>query len=242
MKYLNAIIVGVMILALAVPLSTAADDNASGNNVSKLTSQGDGTVMAAPDMATITLGVETRNESASVAARENAELMNETVSALLSAGIKREDIQTTQYTISTFAQDQTLETSVPANTTKPIFVVTNQVTVQTNNTTDIGPVLDAAIASGSNSIQGISFDIRDPKPQMDLALKDAVNDARRKAEVVASAAGVKLGKVLEISGGYSFVSSGSARSYALQAAAPTPVLPGQVEVTASISITYEITQ
>lgn len=237
MKYLNTIIAGIMLLALAAPLSMAADDN-----VSKLISQGDGTVRAAPDMATITLGVETRNESASVAARENAQLMNETVNALLGAGIKREDIQTTQYSISTYTQDLSLESRVPVNTTRPIFMVTNQVTVRTNNTTNIGPVLDAAIASGSNSIQGISFDIRDPKPQMDAALKDAVADARRKAEVVASAAGVKIGKVLEISGGYSFVSSGSTKNYALEVAAPTPVLPGQVEVTASVSVTYEITQ
>lgn len=239
MKYLKIIFAGIMLLALASSLSTAANEN-----ISKITSQGEGTVRAAPDMVAITIGVETRNESASAAARENAQLMNQTVNALLDAGIKREDIQTTQYSISTFDPDQpvSLYSSVPVNTTRPIFVVTNQVTARTNNTTGIGAVLDAAIASGSNSIQGISFDIRDPEPQMDAALKDAVSDARRKAEVLASAAGVQLGRVLEISGGYSFVSSGGARSYALEAAAPTPVLPGQMDVTASVSVTYEIAQ
>jgi uncharacterized protein YggE len=116
MKYLKIIFAGIMLLALASPLSTAANEN-----ISKITSQGEGTVRAAPDMVAITIGVETRNESASAAARENAQLMNQTVNALLDAGIKREDIQTTQYSINTFDPDQpvSLYSSVPVTPPGP---------------------------------------------------------------------------------------------------------------------------
>jgi uncharacterized protein YggE len=230
----------VMLLGFALLLAAAPVHAADNCNVSKLVVSGDGKVSATPDQATIVLGVETRNVSASVAAAENAKLMNKTVNALLSAGINKSDIQTSTYSLSLPTENGPMPTSAKGNTTKPLqFVATNQVTVRTNDTQGVGTVLDAAISAGSNSIQSVSFDLRDSKPQMDRALKLAIEDAQRKAKVIASAAGVKLGKILEVSGGYSYTAP--AASYdLLAAAAPTPILPGQMDVTASISITYEI--
>ena len=83
----------------------------------------------------------------------------------------------------------------------------------------------------------VAFDLKDPQPQKDLALTMAIEDARRKAEVAANAAGVKLGRVLEISEGYGFVAATS-RSAAFDVA--TPILPGKMEITASVTMTYEI--
>lgn len=225
----------VLIMAIAFPVS-AADIN----NASKLMIQGEGKVNAAPDQAIIILGVETRNISASAAAAQNAELMNKTINALLRAGINKSDIQTSTYSLSIPAENDQTATAENGDRTKPLeFVAANQVTVLTNNTQGVGTILDAAIAAGSNNVQSISFQLKDQKPQMDRALTLAIEDARRKAEVIAAAAGVKLGRVLEISGGYSYAAP-AARFDLVSAAAPTPVLPGQMEVTASISVTYEI--
>lgn len=225
----------VLIMAIAFPAS-AVDIN----NASKLIIQGEGKVDAAPDQAVIILGVETRNLSASAAAAQNAELMNETVNALLKAGINKSDIQTSTYSLSIPAENDQTATAVTGNKTKPPeFVATNQVTVMTNNTQGVGMILDAAIAAGSNNVQSISFQLKDQNPQMDKALALAIEDAQRKAQVIAKAAGVKLGRVLEISGGYSYAAP-AAKYNLLSSAAPTPILPGQLEVTASISMTYEI--
>ncbi|MGA9097540.1 MAG: SIMPL domain-containing protein [Methanotrichaceae archaeon] len=225
----------VLLMAMAFP-GSAADIN----NASKITVQGQGNVYAAPDQAIIVLGVETRNTSASVAAAQNAELMNKTVNALLTAGINKSNIQTSTYSLSIPTENDQIATAQTGNTTKPPeFVATNQVTVTTNNTQGVGRILDAAIASGSNSVQSISFQLKDSNPQMDKALTLAIEDAQRKAQVMAKAAGVKLGRVLEISSGYSYAAP-TARYDVLSAAASTPVLPGQMEVTASISMTYEI--
>jgi uncharacterized protein YggE len=238
MKRFEIIILGLlMLLAATYPASAQGNEN-----VSKLIVQGEGKVLAAPDMVTIVLGVETTNASAAGAAAENAIAMNNTTSALLAAGIEQKDIQTSTYSLTTKPEEEPVAASSTKTTeTKPPqFIATNRVTVRMNSTDDIGKVLDAAIAAGSNNIQSISFDLRDPAPTKDMALTMAIEDAMRKAEVAAAAAGVSLGKILEVSEGYSFV---SARSdvVAFSAAAPTtPIQPGEMEVTASVTMTYEI--
>lgn len=239
MRRFEIAILGLMfLLALAMPVYAAGNDN-----VSKIICNGEGKTTAAPDVVTITLGVETRNVSASVAAAENAKLMNSTINALLSAGLKKNDIQTSHYSLTTQTEENPVTAADAAkNRTPPEFVATNQVTAKMNVTENIGKVLDAATAAGSNNIVGISFDLKDPKPQMDKALANAVNDSRRKAEIMAMAAGVKLGKILELSEGYGYTSSNAPRAAFSLAAAPTPVLPGEMEITASVTVTYEITK
>ncbi len=231
MKRSTRVFLGLMLLLAAASLASAAE-----NNASKLIVQGEGKVSAAPDMVTIVLGVETHNASAAGAAAENARLMNETVNALLDAKMAKKDIQTSRYSLTTAPQE---EPKVASEKPKPPeFIATNQVTVRLNDTSAVGKVLDAAVAAGSNSIQEVTFDIRDPQPEKDQALALAIKDARRKAEVAAAAAGVKLGKALEISEGYGFVALG-ARS-AVFADTATPIQPGEMEITASVTVTYEI--
>ncbi|VVB64045.1 Uncharacterised protein [uncultured archaeon] len=238
MRRFEITILGLMfLLALALPAQAAGNDN-----VSKIICNGEGKTTAAPDIVTITLGVETRNVSASAAASENAKLMNSTISALLSAGLKKKDIQTSHYSLTTQTEDNSVPAGTEKNKTPPEFVATNQVTAKMNVTENIGKVLDSANAAGSNSVMGISFDLRDPKPQMDKALANAVNDSRRKAEIMAMAAGVKLGKILELSEGYGYTSSNAPRAAFSLSAASTPVLPGEMEITASVTVTYEITK
>lgn len=236
MKGICIVFLGLVLIMANASFGSATDIN----NASKIIIQGDGKVKTVPDQAVIVLGIETRNPSAAVAAFQNAELMNKTINALLAAGINKPDIQTSTYSLSIPSEsDQTAMTGT-GRSIKPLeFVATNQVTVMTNDTQGVGKILDAAIAAGSNSVQSIAFQLKDSKSQMDQALSLAIQDAQRKAQVIAKAAGVKLGRVLEISGGYSY-SAPAARYDMLSAAALTPILPGQMEVSASISMTYEI--
>lgn len=236
MRRFEIAILGLMfLLAIALPAQAAGNDN-----VSKIICNGEGKTTAAPDVVTITLGVETRNVSASAAAAENANLMNSTINALLSAGLMKKDIQTSHYSLTTQTEENPVSAGTEKNKMPPEFVATNQVTARMNVSENIGKVLDAATAAGSNNVMGISFDLRDPKPQMDKALANAVNDSRRKAEIMATTAGVKLGKILELSEGYGYTSSNAPRAAFSLSAAPTPVLPGEMEITASVTVTYEI--
>ena len=230
MKNIRIVFLGILLLFLA-----AASANAVENNVSKLIVQGEGKASAAPDRATVVLGVQTRDASAAVAATENARLMNETITALLAAGIAENEIQTSGYSLGTEPQDVPVMTGEKQKA--PVFVASNTVTVNLNTTADVGRVLDAAVSAGSNSIQEVTFDLQNPMPQKDLALTLAIQDARRKSEIAAKAAGVKLGRVLEISEGYGYVGAAS-KSAAFEFA--TPIMPGKMEITASVTVTYEI--
>ncbi|HQI54624.1 MAG TPA: SIMPL domain-containing protein, partial [Methanothrix soehngenii] len=208
----------------------------NGTDVSKLRVDGEGKVKAAPDMATIVLGVETRSTSAAEAAEENAILMNQTINALLDAGINESQMQTSRFSLTTVPQDE--PRGADATQEPPTFLATNQVTVRLENTADVGRVLDAAVSAGSNSIQEVKFDLKDPTPQNDEAMTIAIKDAQRKAQVAASAAGLELGKILEITVGYGYVMEASrSYSYAMDA---TPIQPGEMEVTASVNLVYEI--
>ncbi len=230
MKNVRLVFLGIMVLFLAVPFAAAAE-----NNVSKLIVQGEGKVTAAPDKVTVVLGVETLDTSASIAASENAQLMNETITALLATGIPESEIQTSSYSLGTASQDEPVLSGTRQNA--PEFLASNLVTVNLSNTTDVGRVLDAAVSAGSNTIQEVRFDLKDAQPQQDLALTLAIEDASRKAEVAAEAAGLNLGRVLEISEGYGYV---AAKSQSAVFNGATPIQPGQMEITASVTMTYEI--
>jgi len=206
------------------------------SNLSRLSVQGEGKVTVAPDMATIVLGVETRSIKAAEAVEENARLMNQTINALLAAGIDESQMQTSRFSLATMQQDE--RQSGDAKQEPPIFLVTNQVTVKLNNTESVGQVLDAAVSAGSNSIQMVKFDLKDPTPYNDEALTLAIKDGQRKAQVAASAAGLELGRILEITVGYGFVMEAS-KSYSY-AMALTPIQAGEMEVTANVNLVYEI--
>jgi uncharacterized protein YggE len=228
-------------------------------NVSRIVVQGEGKVNAAPDMAIVTFGVETRDLCASAAAEENARLMNATISALLAADIKEKDIQTSHYRLTTRTEHIPccppdcqpgqrgcpLECGDCSKPQPPEFEATNQVTVKLNDTSALGRVMDASVSAGSNRILGFSFDLKDDTNEKNQALTMAIRDARQKAEVAAMAANVKLGRVLELSEGYSSVRHAArapnmARAMGGRGQEVTPVEPGEMEVTSSVTVTYEI--
>ncbi len=155
---------GMLLISLAIP-PVAADDE---SNISKLRVDGEGKVTAAPDMATIVLGVESRSTKAAEAVEENARLMNQTINALLEAGIIESQMQTSRFSLTTMPQDEPL--TAKAEQEPPVFLATNQVTVKLDDTEGVGRVLDAAVGAGSNSIQEVRFDLKDPTPQNDEAM------------------------------------------------------------------------
>jgi uncharacterized protein YggE len=222
-----------LILVCAVPSLAATNET-----LSQLIAKGDGTVVVSPDRVKIELGVETRNASSDVAAAQNAELMNRTMKALLATGLKSEDIQNRLYSLEIPSEDVLLR-ALSKEEKPPEYVATSSVTIELNATEDVGKLIEAAVAAGSNKIGAIRFYLSDPGPEESKALAKAITNARKKAEMMALSAGVKLGRLLEISEGYS-------RSYAAEAAAPAAgesqiqIKPRMIDVTADVTMTYEI--
>ncbi len=118
-------------------------------------------------------------------------------------------------------------------------------TVRVRDLDKLGPILTAVVASGANSVDGLSFTVSDTNEKLDEARKEAVADARRKADLYATAAGVKLGRILSISeDGVSIPRPYAVRSEKMMAmsSAPVPVEAGEETLSATVNIVWEIAQ
>ncbi len=204
-----------------------------------LTVTGNGDVFARPDRATVRLGVDTQAKTLQAAQDENARAMGQVIGRIRALGVPDRNIQTATFSVYPITESQ------PNRPDLPVIVgyrVSNVVSVRLENLTLVGRVVDAALAAGANRVEGISFELRDDLPLRQEALRAAADEAKSKARTLAEAAGVRLGPIYSISeGGVSIVQpfqGGFARAAA--EAAPTPVLPGEIQVRAGVTIAYVI--
>lgn len=200
----------------------AVDPSASADSV---TVSGEGVVLAVPDSAEISAGVETRAATARVALQANAVAMERVLQALRAGG----GTDVTTQTVS-------LSTSFDNQGTPNGFVASN-IASATVAFDKAGALIDGAVAAGANTVYGPAPSRSDADALYRQALAKAVADAAQRATVLAKAAGRELGRVTSIS------ESGTAPVpvFAKAAAdASTPVESGPQETTASVTVTYEL--
>ena len=231
--------VGLLAAAMAGPGAIAAQAQSdSDDQVRSISISGVGRVKAEPDIANITIGVTKQGEDAGEASQQAAAAMESVVASLLDMGIAENDIQTTSLNLNpTYNWDQ--------NPPKIVgWEASNMVNITVRDIDSVGAVVDAATKAGATNMNGISFRVEDPSMAEAEARAAAVADAEAKATQLAAAAGVEIIGVLSIS------ESGAqqpepiyyARAEAAfdGAAASTPVLPGEVELSISVFMQYEI--
>jgi uncharacterized protein YggE len=203
-----------------------------------LTVSAEGLSEGRPDMATINLGVTTEGRSAQAALQENARRMQALTQALRRAGIAERDIQTSN--VSVYPQQQYREGQAPLITG---YQANNTVTAKVRNIDNTGRVIDAAVAAGGNTVNGVFFSYQDPDRQLDAARRDAIEEARRRAELYASALNMRVVRVVAVQegGGYGppVPMPVAVRMEAAQDAS-TPVAPGQIETRVNVSVTFEL--
>jgi uncharacterized protein YggE len=201
-----------------------------------ITVVGSGSVSGVPDTAEVTAGVVTQAATASQAMSQNSATMEKVLKALTALGIADRDIHTTN--VSIVPQRASTQPSRPAPSPVIGYEVTNQVRVRVRNLSSLGRLLDTLVSQGANALGGIGFSIADPAPLLEQARSKAIADARQKAQVYATAAGVKVGRVIFIRD----TSAGPPRPMAgrMMAMAATPVAPGEQEVEVSVSVTYAL--
>ncbi|MGI9255087.1 MAG: SIMPL domain-containing protein, partial [Thermomicrobiales bacterium] len=162
---------------------------------------GQGLVNVAPDTATVTVGLVVFKADLAAAQAEASKQATNIINAVKAEGVDAKDIQTANYSVSILRNYN--EGSVPTQITG--FEITNQVNVTVREIGGTGKLMSAVVEAGANSIYGVNFFVDDPKPFSAEARKLAVEDARTKAEQLADASGMKLGRVISISedtGGY----------------------------------------
>lgn len=200
----------------------------------QITVIGEGTVTAVPDLATVSLGVTTTDPIAAAAMKANSTALSAVMDRLQAAGIAQNDLQT-----SSLQLNPNWTNSENGTMTVMSYTATNMLSVRVRDLTILGSVLDAAITDGANTLNGISFGQSDPRPTQDAARQAAVADAIARAKLLTQAAGVTLGRVLSISEGAGF-GAPMPMMKAADMAQSVPVAAGELGVTASVSMMFEV--
>ena len=232
LKLMSAI--GCVILA-AMP--TLAQTTASTRRL--IRAVGEGKASGKPDQAQVDFAVVTQAATAQDAAAQNANQTTAVLTQLRQLLGANADIKTLNYSLSpvyNYPRDGS-----PATLTG--FTANNTVEATVSDLNLPGKIIDTAIQAGANRVDGLRFSIKDDQPLRGQALRSATLQARAHAEAIALGLGVRLGAVIGAAEGYS-VGIVTANRIALTAgaSAPTPVQPGNIDVTATVTLEIEITQ
>ncbi len=224
-------------LLVSVGIVTAPRPVAADQEPPSVTVTGSATAAGRPDIAEITTGVITQAPAAAAALARNNAAMEQVLKVASGLGIAARDVQTSGVVIAPQrAQPQ------PNRTGQPTIVgyeVSNRVRIRVRDLAQVGPLLDALVTQGANTLHGIELSIADPAPLLQQARARAIADARQKAEAYAGAAGVKLGRVLYIRDATVGPPRPMARAGTVAMAA-VPIAPGEQELEVSVSVTYAI--
>jgi hypothetical protein len=228
-RLLLAVAAGFTVVALAgaVGLPDLADAQDAAPADDTITVSGVGIVKAVPDEAQMSFGVETRRPTAQAAVAANADAMRKVINAVRQAGAR--EIATQWVSVYPFTNESGVVEGYSAS---------NSVSA-VSDVDDAAGLIDAAAEAGANQISGPGLSSSNAEALYRQALAKAVADARLRAEVLAKAADRSLGEIITI------VEGGAQptpldRAEALGGDASTPIVPGQQETSASISVTFSL--
>lgn len=212
---------------------------------------GEGEAAIAPDMAVVTLTVLREAETARQALDDANAAMDSVMAAMRNQGIEARDLQTSGFSINpqyVYPPQEPADQAEEAERQPRIvgYEVANSLTVRLRDLGQIGAVLDEAVSLGVNQGGNIFFTNDDPAAALDEARRKAVEDARRRAETLAEAAGVELGDVLRIDENthrpppIPMMRTQMAEGFAADAS--VPIAQGENTYRVTVSMSWEIEQ
>ena len=215
------------------------------NSNSTLSVSGTAFTKVKPDRVVISIGVETTNKTAKASLAANSELMNKIISSLRNLGVKENETSTSSFTIS--PNYNYTESGTILNITG--FTVTNSIQIDSSTFVNISSWIDAAVASGANSINSIDFRISNKilEDTKNMLIKDAIANAEEKADIASSALGLKVIGVKSITvGEFGYIQPPqpfiAKRIEAADTTTPTttPILSGEQEISISVNVIFLI--
>ena len=221
-----------------VSAETLAALLAEGDSAGGISVSGRGIAVAAPDIASLSLGVSILRDSARQARDDAASLVTDLIASLEDNGIADEDYHTSLFSIAPEIDYRSDGQQVIRG-----YRVTSSLAVTVRDLDSVGKVIDDAVEAVGDPIrvQGVTFSIEDPAALQSEARAVAMADAKTKAEELAALAEVDIGKPIAISessaGGVPPVFFGTAD---LAQSAETPISPGQLEIIVSVQVSYAI--
>lgn len=222
---------------IALMVFTACAD---GKDKTEINVNGSGEVLVAADTAVITLGITTRNKDVLKAQNTVNATIEKIRAALIENGIKKEDINTDRLSIyAIYDYSNNVERLTAYN-------ASSYLAIRTTDMDMVGKIIDIAFGAGANTLNNIEFSASDTEEASAEALADAVKDARRKAEIIAAAAGLKITGIESITESYSYHGDSGLNAFYKNAmaadqsaGASTLVQAAKIKVSASVSIVFE---
>jgi len=202
---------------------------------------GTGNVNVEPDTATITLGVQTEDKTASKAQSENARLMQKVIDSVKSFNIPKDKIKTSRFSIGPKMKYEN------GNSYLVGYICSNQVSVTISDDLEkVSKIIDKGTSAGANQILSVNFSRKDILPYRKEALKLAVESAKSKARAIADAAGLTLVRIEKIEeqgvNNWGIISQQSniSADRVLGGESSTPIYSGDINVTMSVNVAYVV--
>lgn len=220
-------------------VAAATAQNTNQKTTPSITTSGEAVLTVKPDRAQIDIGVVTQGSTSQAAVSQNAQKVEAALAnlrRLLGGGA---DVKTISYSVSPNYR-------YPKEGGDPTisgYTATNILRATLDDLTKVGGVIDTAVQGGSNRIQNLRFTLKDEGTAQAQALREAAVQARSKAQVLASALGVQIVRVLSVNESGSPVQPFRDVAFArAEAATTTPIEPGTIEIRANVSFTVEVMQ
>lgn len=211
--------------------------NADVAQVRTITSSGEGAINASPDVAYVNIGVVTEGKELSKVQAENSDKMTKVMASITKLGIKKEEIKTVGYNVNPkYEWNEKTGTSTITG-----YTVSNTLEVTINDITKTGSLLDAAVASGSNSVNSVRFALKNQTELYNQALELAVKDAKAKASAMGkglSISNIQPFKITEVSNRNTPVFYESNAVAFDSAKVSTPISGGELKVSATVTVEF----
>ena len=228
-----------IILQLVFLLSSCSNSNLPTAENDGILVTGSATIQSSPDLATLRVGVQSFDKNVEKAVNDNNTKIESIILNLGNKGLTEKDMETDQFNISPQREYR--------NNNPPIVVgynVSNILTVKIRNLESLGEIMQVVVGSGANTINGLSFSIEDPNPLRQKARGLAMEDALSRAEILADASGVEVGKpisIQELSYGGPVVKSENlaGAEFAMDARIPIQT-PSEVGIQINLQVRFEI--
>ena len=241
-KTTHGLIMGGLALLLLFALFQVSEKGSAGENIPKISVSGMAEMEIMPNQAVLSLTVLTEGSDAKDVQDRNTQQMNTVIAALKEAGVDNKEIETTGYNLYPWHEwNPSLQKSVEKG-----YRVQQTITVTTKETTKAGELVDIAVKSGVNTVNGISFRLSTDREQevREELVALASTKAREKAETLAKSLKVSLGDVLYATessfnnGGW--YSGGMAKIMAMEATSAPDIAPEQVKVSIQVNVDFEV--
>ena len=249
---INKIALGAGIMTVAILSAACARTGGTmtatdtGRYDSGISTSGEGSVKAVPDMAEISFSVYSEGQDPKTVKNENTESNNRVIEFLKSEGLSEESISTSNMGM-TPVYDYSSGTEIIKGYEMQTEIRVTDIAIE-----DLGGLIDSAVDKGINSIRSVNYFVSDYDERYSEALKLAVKDASNKAETLAEAGGVSLGKVTVISeygadtsakyvnGLTNYAARTSSAKSEAAALDSAMIMPGQIEIKANVSMSFEV--